>query len=301
MLTRIKKVTWNLAGRCYLHGLCTWDIKNHWLRLIRRTMLFPELPPGLDGLTVAHLTDLHFSPLMRDRHMEDILDEVNRQNPDFIVLTGDFITTSTKHYARQASRILRMLCPRIASLACLGNHDHGLWHPRFQKEVKGLANYMAYQLRQADILPLINDYCAFDINGSRLYFAGVADYWSTGYDPRKAMEDIPLDSPVIALSHNPDAGPELARHGARHILAGHTHGRVLKPTRFNRFFFPTECSSFIAGQYSLGDERYLHVNCGIGPSARSHHSHRPEITLFTLQSQSTILDGQSQTMVGATS
>lgn len=115
-----------------------------------------------------------------------------------------------------------------------------------------------------------------------LQFAGVEDFWSATYDPQAAMELVDRDSPVIALAHNPDTAPQLAAMGASWILTGHTHGRPTPDTRFWNAVYPTRQRQFVAGHYSLGPNRHLYVNRGIGNAWRVRAEHRPEITIFTL-------------------
>src|SRR5439155_22633558 len=63
-------------------------------RLTRRTLTFPTLPPGLDGLTLLHLSDLHAGIHLGADRMQEIVRQVNALAPDLIVQTGDMIDIS---------------------------------------------------------------------------------------------------------------------------------------------------------------------------------------------------------------
>lgn len=283
LIQSAKSAVWSLAQRCGIQGLCTWGFEQNYIRLEHRNLPLYGLGEAFEELTIVHLSDLHFSPLMRERHLERYLEIVNDLQPDFIVLTGDFITASPRHYARRAGMVLSQLQPRIASFACLGNHDYGLWHPKAHKPIRGLGPYVADQLARAGIEPLRNESRTFLRNGQKLHFVGLGDLWSGDCNPAVALDGLDRREPIIALVHNPDAAVELAARGARAILAGHTHGRPTGKRAIHRALFPVKYPKFVGGHYSLGDDRMLYVNRGLGSAYRIRPEDRPEITLFTLR------------------
>ena len=185
--------------------------------------------------------------------------------------------------------ILSELRPTIATLACLGNHDYGLWHP-LGWQSRGLAEFLADQLGSVGVHTLINESRTFTRGLGRLRFAGTGDYWSSAYKPKLAMaDDSSLDrqpTPTIALCHNPDAALELAALGANTVLSGHTHGKSGPHSRVRRALFPQTHLRFVGGYYRLPGRKHLYVNRGIGNSRRTSASTQPEITVITLRSGS---------------
>jgi hypothetical protein len=278
----LKRAAWSVAGQFALHGLCPWNIDERWVRLIRREMALPDLAPSLEGLKVCHLSDLHCSPLMREQHLRQVVEMVNRLEPDYAVITGDFITATSRHYGRRIGGLLRHLSPRIETLAVLGNHDYGVFVPN-QREVRGLSTYLTDQLTAGGVRVLTNEVVTCRRGGQAVHFAGIGDLWSPDYHPTDAFEGLDPREPIIALVHNPDAAIQLASLGARYVLAGHTHGRGTRNTRMHNALFPAAFLGFIAGEYDLGEGRRLYVNRGIGPSRRVCANSRPEVTLFTLR------------------
>jgi len=63
----------------------------------RRTLAFPDLPPGLDGLTLLHLSDLHAGIHLGESQMREIVAQVTLLRPDLIVQTGDMIDISPSY------------------------------------------------------------------------------------------------------------------------------------------------------------------------------------------------------------
>jgi predicted MPP superfamily phosphohydrolase len=277
----LRQMLWSAAKSCALGGLYTWGLQKYWLRIEQHPMPLKNLGDCLCGLRLAHISDLHCSPIVRERYLHQCVEIVNSMNVDFVVVTGDLLT-GAKHYARRVARVLRELDPRIATLACLGNHDYGIWHPRGRGAVRGLAEYVTEQLTFADIFVMTNESRTFSNNGSAIQFVGVEDYWTTRYDPDLAFEVVNGRHPSIALCHNPDGASDMVRRGAQWVLSGHTHGNSRGDTRLHDLVLPKNHKHFVAGRYSLGNGSYLYVNRGLGYARRANLNTRPEITIFTL-------------------
>lgn len=277
-----KNLVWSAASQLTLHGLYTWDLEHHWLNITEHEMVLPHLGPGFDGARVAHLTDLHIGPRVREGHLLKIFEIVNRQNVDFVVITGDFITVSSRYYARKLKGVLSELQPKVAKLAVLGNHDYGIFHPA-QRDVRGLGRFMIDQLEAGGCHALVNEPRSFFRNNSVVHFLGIGELWSDDYAPQRAFEAVPAGHPIIALVHNPDAALDLTEYGARYVLAGHTHGKAISSHKLSQMLWPARYRQFVSGEYPLGDRRYVYVNRGIGPSRRRRRQHRPEISIFTLR------------------
>jgi hypothetical protein len=268
-----------------------WPLEDHWLRIERREMPLPGLGSGFDGATIAHISDLHRSPIVLERYLRRCVEKINSLEVDFVAITGDFITGS-RFYARRVSRVLRHLRPKVATVACLGNHDYGVFHPNGKARLRQprhgrrhLADYLADYLSHEDIFVMLNETRTFSRGESKLQFVGLEDYWSTRYDPRLAFEMAQAGVPTIALCHNPDAAAEVAKLGAHWVLAGHTHGTDTqsKSKLLHRALIPAANRNLVGGQYELGEDRFLYVNRGLAYRTHTQLNSRPEITVFTLK------------------
>jgi hypothetical protein len=278
----LKRLVWSAANSCALSGLYAWRLERHWLRIERREMPLPNLGRSFCGATLAHVSDIHCSLIVREGYLRQCVQEINALETDFVAITGDFITGAGT-YARRIARILGSLRPKVAVLACLGNHDYGILHPRGLGGRRELAEMVAGELCHADIFVMMNEPRVFRRDGSAVQFVGLEDYWSRRYDPHLAFEAACERVPTIALCHNPDAAPELADHGADWVLAGHTHGTAANEKNFPEILLPTEHKHFSAGEYPLGPGQYLYVNRGLSYGRRTNLNSRPEITVFTLR------------------
>ncbi len=90
--------------------------------LTRRTLLFPDLPTGLDGLRIAHLSDVHAGIHMSEEKMRAIVAQTNALGADLIVQTGDMIDIS-QSYIPDYVRAFRDLHAPLGVVTVLGNHD----------------------------------------------------------------------------------------------------------------------------------------------------------------------------------
>jgi hypothetical protein len=280
----LKEAAWSAASQFALHGLCGWRLDEQCILLERRQLHLPTLPRALDGLRIAHLSDLHCCPLMREKHLMTFVETVNQLQPDLVVLTGDFISSNTRFYVRQVARVVGRLEAKLATLAVLGNHDYGLYHPT-QPIIRGLAESLTDQMQAQGVQVLVNRSHTLRRHGAELRIAGAGERWSDDYRPAATLPNGG-DRPgiaTIALTHNPDSAADLIARGADYVLAGHTHGRGTPPTKLHRALFPVKYPHLVAGHYDLPGGG-VYINRGIGPSRRDTENTRPEITCLTLRS-----------------
>jgi predicted MPP superfamily phosphohydrolase len=91
------------------------EISNHTIRI-------KNLPKTFDGLKLVHLTDIHHSKFVSFNDVFRMVELSNLQNPDVVLLTGDYITWSKK-FIPPVAEALRGLKSRLGVYAVLGNHD----------------------------------------------------------------------------------------------------------------------------------------------------------------------------------
>jgi len=278
---RAKRLCWLAAGSCALSGLYAGRICRTWLRYTRMDMPLPNLPAALAGAKLVHISDLHCSPIVLDRYLREVIEHVNAERPDFVVITGDFITGGT-HYAKRIARRLADLKAGIACVACLGNHDFGIYHPRGRSGMRQLPGYLSRRLFDAGVHVLRNQRAVLGRDGAMIQLVGLDDLWSDRYDPREAFREVERDRPTVALAHNPDTAEDLIARGAHWVLSGHTHGNAAGERRYRDAVFPVDKPHFAAGHYRLGGG-HLYVNRGLSYARRMPLNKRPEITVFTLR------------------
>lgn len=285
-------------------GLYAWQLEPHWVEVVRRRMLLEHLPAGLAGKTLLHLSDLHVGPRVDSEYLIRALSDAQEQlAPDFVAVSGDFVTYRSANEYRELARVLTHLPKgRIATVAALGNHDYG-----FGWRQLDVADQVASVVRDAGAVVLRNEVAV--VGG--IQFVGLADLWSPefgqfGERSRRNLPPVRMDSaagrglprtitadeilkavlpnqPTVVLAHNPDAQDLRIWDGVRgSVLAGHTHGGQVKPPFLPPPLVPVRNKRYTAGEFQVSPGRTLYINRGLGHLVQVRFNVRPEMTVFTI-------------------
>lgn len=237
---------------------------------------YPSLPATLDGIRILQLSDLHLEGLVLDSTL--LQTQVNAQNPDLLVLTGDLI--SNRKDLDKVSEYLQPLKARFGKYMVMGNNDYSHFS-------RSLFNRYLELLQGIGWVPLIND--AELLNALNLWVIGVDD-------PATAHDDVALayskisktassESPFrLVLSHSTDSLDDIAKYGADLLLTGHTHGGQIRLPGLKPFITNTYLGDKgIYEGYHVIKNVPLYINRGIGESGIPlRFNVPPEITVFTL-------------------
>ena len=257
-------------------GLYTWRVEPHWLQLTYPRLPVAGLPQELAGRTLAQISDVHAGPQVADTYLVESFRRVQELAPDFVVVTGDWITYRNSRQFEQLRRVLEHLPRgRLATIGILGNHDYG-WHWRMED----VAERVSQIVRATGITLLRNE--AFSVSG--LQFIGLDDLWGLHFDPAAVLAQRGQDPSTIVLCHNPDAAdsPVWGRYQGW-ILAGHTHGGQCKPPFLPPPLVPVKNKRYIAGEVALSENRRMYISRGVGHLLQVRFNARPEIPIFRLE------------------
>ena len=177
------------------------------------------LPQRLTGLKLIQMSDFHAEGWsLPDKLLQSAIDASNREYPDLVLLTGDFVTYKSEPIEALAKQ-LSALESRYGTYAILGNHD--LIFPDSRSNITDA-------LTDAGITVLWNEVCY--PCGDGLALVGFADLRSRKFYPDRLMPSIPETIPRIVLAHNPDCAEQLKPWRVDLQLSGHTHGgQILIP------------------------------------------------------------------------
>jgi hypothetical protein len=177
------------------------------------------LSSALDGSTIVQLTDLHVGPFMPGEELAAYVEAINRLEPDFVALTGDFIAGNPTEVDPCVEALSRLRAKR-GVYACLGNHDvYG-----------GIEDEITRRFAENNIRMLRNDAVAHRIGNSSLNVLGIDDLRSGEPDLSQALAAAKADPGEVRLllSHRPEIFPTAAANGVEMVLSGHYHGGQIK-------------------------------------------------------------------------
>lgn len=256
-------------------GYARW-IEPGWIDTVRIDVPVPRLPEALDGLRIAHFSDLHLGFHLDAQKLSSIVAALHRLQPELVCFTGDWVDYAVSAAeAAAAVQALSQLNAPLGKFAVLGNHDYYAGQPEAIADLLGRCGFRV----------LRNEAVRLDRNGAAWSIAGVEDQWAGKPDLQKALRGIPGGEWTLLLSHCPDFADIALAHDVDLQLSGHSHGGQIRLPGYGPLFTPAYGSKYVSGLYKLGEGKLqVYVNRGIGVSVYPvRFACRPELTLMTLR------------------
>jgi len=188
--------------------------ERHRIGITEASLPVSGLVPALDGLRIGFLTDIHHS---RTVPADDVVHAVQlalAQQPDLIVLGGDYVTFGDRGFVGPVAELLAPLRAPHGVFAILGNHDDD--------------RDMPAALEAQHIQVLKDARTRIEIRGEPLELAGVRFWTRRPQDIARVLRRS--TATVILLAHDPRRLTEAAAFDVPAVLSGHTHGgQVILP------------------------------------------------------------------------
>jgi hypothetical protein len=226
-------------------------------RIRRFELSIPNLPKDLDGLTIAHVSDVHVGRFTSGRVLRDMVTATNDLKADLVLLTGDLINDALADLPEGLS-LANSMQGRFGTYMIEGNHDLIEDGAEFERRAR------------ASGLPFLRDSTTtLTIRGVPLQLLGLR--WDRSPTPqrdeaiaesvRDLLKQRQPDAFPILLAHHPHAFDAAAEAGLPLTLSGHTHGGQLMLT--DRIGFGPELFRYWSGLYVKGPSQMI-VSNGVG-------------------------------------
>lgn len=248
-------------------------------KLIEYEVLLPRLPKELDGFVITHFTDMHANGQISWRYFQEMVELSNRQQPDLVAVTGDFIERTSM--ARQVAETLSQLRASVGRYFVLGNHDRIIDYKHLRRCLSqvGLTDLSGY------CEPLV-------VRGQKILIAGNEAPWFvpsgdinacyTAIKQDLAEGEYPLR---IVLAHSPDQIDWAVAKDVDLMIAGHLHGGQICLPWIGPLRSPSRYGfKYIGGVY-YREPTLLCVSRGISAQFPFRWNCPPELVKLVLRSE----------------
>jgi predicted MPP superfamily phosphohydrolase len=210
------------------------------------------VPPELDELRIAHLSDFHLGvPSRGTRAVERAVAWVEERRPDLTLVSGDLLSRP------RGERKLRGLLERLPRCyAVLGNHDLAISRDPFSRVVK------LEELAPARLL--LDEAETIELRGRKVQIAGVDPRsYRRGRAKPERLADPEADLRIL-LCHYPQVIDRLEPGAFDLVLAGHLHaGQICIPYPGGKLRLAHVRWTYVEGLYERPGG-VLHLSAGLG-------------------------------------
>jgi uncharacterized protein len=242
-----------------------------WLRTRVLEVALPGLPPELDRLRIAHLSDFHLGAIGRGgRASRRAAEWVASRRPDLVCITGDLVS-----HPRGEPALREILDLLGRPYVVLGNHDIAVTRDPFSAAAE------LEDLREAILFEDEGE--MVELRGHRVQLVGVdpRTYRLRRSSPERLAD--PKADVRILLCHFPRIMRRLQAGTFDLVLSGHMHaGQIVLPYPGGRLTLAHPHAREVAGLYRY-DATVMHVSPGLGTTfVPFRFFARPEATELVL-------------------
>lgn len=227
------------------------------VKVYKRKIEFADLPPGLEGFKILHLSDSHLGIYRFLPDWEEVVKEAARYRPDLVLISGDIADDLS--LLGDALKLAEDIKAPQGVYASLGNHEYYRGIERVRR------------IFDRGTVPLLTSQgVELNVNGTTIYIAGADDPRYMNQDTsgflentvNMAVKSASNDSFKIVMSHRPEGFDPAVKEGVNLTLAGHTHGGQIG-IGGRSVFSNIMPDSYLWGLYGDSKNR-LYVSSGIG-------------------------------------
>jgi len=229
------------------------------IAISRYTPVFENLPHEFNDFMAAHISDLHNAGFGNR-----IEDELIKEKPDIIVMTGDIISFESRY--ANAIRLAKNIVQIAPTFYVNGNHEG-----RFKKY-----NEFTNRLKEAGVIVLENQIYKLTRAQNHITLIGIND--PKFFDGKKKIEfkeklktiSDNVDGFKILLTHRPEFFKFYAGLGINLSFAGHAHGGQIRLPKIGPLYAPGQgFFPKFASELCKIDDSYMAVSRGLGHTFRT--------------------------------
>lgn len=239
----------------------------------RKRLLIDSLPDDLDGLRIAHLSDVHLTGQLSTSFYRLAIDWLSDQSPDLIVISGDIVDYESA--LQQIQPVFDGLSAPLGTYFILGNHEKRLPVPTDVCDEFCAMNWTDLGVSNA-IARKGNT--VIQLMGNELP-------WFQRHPTRSEAEpaiETHERAWRLGVSHSPDQFAWGIANRCKLLLCGHTHGGQIRFPVIGPVLVPSRYGArYASGVFSKG-ETLMHVSRGISGVHPYRWGCMPEASILEL-------------------
>ena len=248
---------------------------------VKETRITSEkLPKSFDGLKIIQISDIHYGSTIFIEDIKNLINIINRRNPDLVVFTGDLINKNYKINSSEQEKLIKQMKKiksTIGKYAILGEEDSNTFTTIMNQSNFTILNNsyeLIYKNSNTPILLIgLNSSITGAINIDQAY----------KYFTRSTHNN---DIFTISLLHEPDSVDNIISSYPTDIfLAGHSHNGQIALPYIGGIIKKEGAKNYINEFYQLNNSK-LYISSGLGTNGNGIRLFcHPSINFFRLSSK----------------
>ena len=232
------------------------------------------IPKSFDGLKIIHLSDIHYGPIVNDDYLKKIVNLINKQKPDIVLFTGDFLDKRFKPSKKDIENIKNILSninSNLGKYAVSGEQD------MFYKE-------QFIKIMDSNFILLDNtEKIIYFKDNIPISIVGLSDKQKTKVNYDILNNDNNLFR--IVLAHEPDEYSNIKEYNFNILLSGHSHNGQIRIPFIGSVYNPVGAKTYYDEYYEI-DNKEIFISSGIGTSNIDFRfNSKPSINLYRFYAQ----------------
>ena len=238
-----------------------------------------NLNDSFDGLKIVQFSDLHYTRIITNKRVKELVEEINLINPDIVFFTGDLIDkygNPNEKNQEKLANMLKEIKAKYGKYAVIGEDDYGN-HLELVEKIYEKSNFKLLE-NEYDVI--------YNNNNDKLFIGGLNTYSYNQADIDTIMEYFNDNDDInykIILVHEPDYIDTItSKYNVNLVLAGHSHNGQVNIPFIKNFFLPYGSKKYYDNYYMV-DDTPMYVSSGIGESrVNLRLFNRPSINFYRI-------------------
>lgn len=232
------------------------------------------LPSSFDGFKIVHFGDLHLGSTIDIGYVENLINTINKTNPDVVIFSGDLINDNYK-ITKEERDNLKTYLKNI-------NTTYGKYYVSGEDDISN--NYFKEVIEGADFKSLDDRYQIItSIKNESILLSGLNYNNDDDFIPRLFKTEIP--SFKINVMHKPDQFKTIQDKKYDIVLSGHSHNGQIKIPIYGNLVNKKDAKTYFEEYYKIDDTDF-YITSGIGSSPYNLRLlNRPSFNFYRLKKQ----------------